>query len=112
MILQLLISRLSSDRSLLGVHVLAVPPNESQINQTDTPTDDDGDFGGLVSWGVLRAECLRAWMQNGEFQSLLTSNIRTRGIILTYDISNTIADQINRGDGCLLRVARNVGGDQ
>lgn len=89
LILQLDVARLGPDLGLDAILAATVPPDERQVDQTDAPTDDDGDLGGLVARGVLGAERLGP-----------------------DDVADAVGDQVQRRDGRLLGVARDVGGDQ
>ena len=47
-----------SERRFLLVLIAAVPIYERKIAETDRPTNDDGDLGWDVSWGIFRSEGL------------------------------------------------------
>jgi hypothetical protein len=60
LVLQLDVSRLCSLGSLELVLPSAIPPDESQVDQTGAPAHDDGDFRGAVSRRIFWAERLRS----------------------------------------------------
>ena len=58
LVLQFPVIRPCSEGRFLLVLVAAVPIYERKIAEADTPTDDDGDLGWDISWGIFRAEGL------------------------------------------------------
>jgi hypothetical protein len=60
LVLELAVVWVGTDSGLPLVHEFTVPPDAGEVNETDTPADDDDDLRRLVSRSIFRLEGLRS----------------------------------------------------
>ncbi|KAG9796225.1 putative MFS allantoate transporter, partial [Aureobasidium melanogenum] len=74
---------------LLSVLPLAVPPDEKQVDETNAPADNNGDFGRSISRRILRLKALR-----------------------TDDVSSTVCHKVHGSNGGFLGIASHICSDK